>query len=1289
MKMWKFQTANQKGEAKMMTYWNRMRVLLGIIAWAVSSVLLIAGRMYGQYPGGGHQIFNVSVSASSSRCPGQLYESVSQSCQTPTGLLLAGSEFEGTSVGSATQDLAVVGAIGLTNGPVQPFTVGVSLATDVAEPSGIQTVFTIKAQPSANGAGVTFALFRGPDGYWYTGKVIDGPSPTNNQTPLYYMNKSWDPMSPCVVVKSCTSDTIYVTFLPSGVVMLDEFAILTNSGSGNNVSFTSGRLAYGYPVAGYRSGGGVAPPSAAPLFYSAGPVSIGALNVSQFRPINSSTYPTLVTRVAAWSGNPGPSEQSYRQFILQDQAATAGSLSAVPCNSGLYLNESAPPYQPSRLNTPCNPKTGVPYGSVSPSVLSFNSTSLQGTSSLTATISNAASSGSPLQISSIALALSNPDLPNDMNNFAISSSSGTNCSTSNPLPVGGSCNIQVNFTPQEQGEFRNTQLQVLTNSNGDSEPFAVKLNGSTPVAPNRNLMENFCSTEYLFCQNYGASLIAFGYDQSYVYVIVNGSFTCGLSLADGVDPAPGVLKSCYIVQVPPTGPAGFSNYCGPSGGNCYIAGNTTAVVAFGSGASWRFATMTGSGPCSPSSFANIDPNPGTNESCFYTTNLVTTPPQNLTVSSSLGTTGGVNVPLINVSWSAPSTGYVPGMTYTLSVFNNGTLVGTATGLTSTSWSGDSISNNNFIGLTRYTVAVTPQFGPAAMGSVTTGYVSPSGIYNPGDCAPQGYFCHPLSGMVSYDNGTGLIAYAASQGAITCNDSLVNGVTTNANGGSYYCYQLQTPPTGPNGFQFCGGEGGTCFTNNSADVVVAFGVNGQFEYLNASYSTPCTVAAFGSTDPAPGLVKACFWSSPAGYVARPPGDGSAWCSVEGGQCTLFGGLGNAYEMEFGANGSYSSNVYIISAGGSATIPCNNQYWGDPSPGNLKSCFYKDLRNLPDGFASIATYGQVFTVLSNGSVAYGVNGAYTYKYYAAGQQGTCNELGFQFMVPNNLNTGGSCYFLPMYNLNISSVSSTSPGNAPNGTTPCAQGDQPDICYFVGNAIIYYGTSLSGAFSSKRFIGAANQVYSVPCNPSSFGGDPAPGYQKACFYSPGPVAGAATATPIMVNLEPVGNVNAITNDGVPFSSGGMDGVVANNPGNTYSANVLGGAVGWNGQTFILGASNTLNGVSSTTIPLPFGTYSTISVLASAVGGNQPSQTFVVSYTDGSTQTFTQGLSDWNTPQSYTGESIAMSMPYRDTSTGVKDARNFNLYGYSFQTDKGRTVQSLQLPNNRNVVVTAVNLQ
>jgi len=108
--------------------------------------------------------------------------------------------------------------------------------------------------------------------------------------------------------------------------------------------------------------------------------------------------------------------------------------------------------------------------------------------------------------------------------------------------------------------------------------------------------------------------------------------------------------------------------------------------------------------------------------------------------------------------------------------------------------------------------------------------------------------------------------------------------------------------------------------------------------------------------------------------------------------------------------------------------------------------------------------------------------------------------------------------------------------------------------------------------------------------------------------------------------------------------------------------------------------------TISLPAGQYSKLEVLAIGVDGNQPNQTFTVNYTTGSATTASQSISDWYTPQFYSGESEAISMSYRDTAGGGIDNRNFSVYSYTITLDNTRTLSSITLPNNGHVVILAM---
>jgi hypothetical protein len=114
----------------------------------------------------------------------------------------------------------------------------------------------------------------------------------------------------------------------------------------------------------------------------------------------------------------------------------------------------------------------------------------------------------------------------------------------------------------------------------------------------------------------------------------------------------------------------------------------------------------------------------------------------------------------------------------------------------------------------------------------------------------------------------------------------------------------------------------------------------------------------------------------------------------------------------------------------------------------------------------------------------------------------------------------------------------------------------------------------------------------------------------------------------------------------------------------------------------------VTGASIPLPAGQFTSLKMLATAVNGNQRGQSFTVTYTDGTKSTVAQGLSDWFAPANYPGETTALTMAWRDNSTGTTDGETFHLYEYSFPLNSAKTVSSISLPNNRNVVALAITL-
>ena len=184
-------------------------------------------------------------------------------------------------------------------------------------------------------------------------------------------------------------------------------------------------------------------------------------------------------------------------------------------------------------------------------------------------------------------------------------------------------------------------------------------------------------------------------------------------------------------------------------------------------------------------------------------------------------------------------------------------------------------------------------------------------------------------------------------------------------------------------------------------------------------------------------------------------------------------------------------------------------------------------------------------------------------------------------------------------------------------------------------------------------------------------------------------ASVTPVMtgtvpVDLASVYNVTGIYNDGTSFApSASLDG-----GGFALSEQLLGREQVGSGVVFEVGPANTPDAVTGKIVTLPQGKFDSLKILAVGVNGDQELQTFAVIYADSTSSTFTQSLSDWASPRNFTGESVAVTMPYRLTADGSKDGRNFYLFAYSFGLDSNKVVRSLSLPMNREALVFAATL-
>jgi hypothetical protein len=174
--------------------------------------------------------------------------------------------------------------------------------------------------------------------------------------------------------------------------------------------------------------------------------------------------------------------------------------------------------------------------------------------------------------------------------------------------------------------------------------------------------------------------------------------------------------------------------------------------------------------------------------------------------------------------------------------------------------------------------------------------------------------------------------------------------------------------------------------------------------------------------------------------------------------------------------------------------------------------------------------------------------------------------------------------------------------------------------------------------------------------------------------------------VSLASEANTIGIFSDGTTLSSGGLDG-----EGHAYSSTELGSSVTLSGTTFSFLPANepdAVSGAGAPVITLPAGNYSALNLLGTGDFGNQGDQDFTVTYTDGTSTQLAQSLSDWWSSSANSGETIAVHSAYLDLNNGTKLNQQVDLYEYSIPLDTTKTVKSLTLPNNPDVVLLAAEL-
>ena len=269
---------------------------------------------------------------------------------------------------------------------------------------------------------------------------------------------------------------------------------------------------------------------------------------------------------------------------------------------------------------------------------------------------------------------------------------------------------------------------------------------------------------------------------------------------------------------------------------------------------------------------------------------------------------------------------------------------------------------------------------------------------------------------------------------------------------------------------------------------------------------------------------------------------------------------------------------------------------------------------------------------------------------------------------------------YTINALPVAATPTFSLAGGTYTGTQ--SVSLSDTTSGALIYYTTNgTTPSTASSQFIPGTPLTISASETVEAIAVES--GYTQSAVASA--TYTIASSAPVEVSLVAAANVVGLSSPGTAVTGGGIDG-----SGNAFDAALLGTSITWSGMTFAFGTEGVNDAVSSATISLPAGNYSQLTMLATGANSNWISQSFIVTYTDGTTTTFTQSISNWDVPQNYSGESQVLSMPSAVGSSGAASTKYgpFYLYGYSFALNSAKVVKSIQLPSNRNVVVLAIDL-
>ncbi|BCE01179.1 discoidin domain-containing protein [Marinicellulosiphila megalodicopiae] len=169
--------------------------------------------------------------------------------------------------------------------------------------------------------------------------------------------------------------------------------------------------------------------------------------------------------------------------------------------------------------------------------------------------------------------------------------------------------------------------------------------------------------------------------------------------------------------------------------------------------------------------------------------------------------------------------------------------------------------------------------------------------------------------------------------------------------------------------------------------IAWGIDGDFVYLNnQTENITCENSSF-DFDPAVGKTKQCFTKvsdnndAPDGFTFI--ANGQAYFDVVG-----------TMDIAFGAEGkfNYRRNLHADYPN-TLTLQCNRANFGDPIPSVNKKCYYKSVpaSQAPSGYEWVADEGKEVIINGEANLAFGTNGEFVYLNNQIGSV-MCNNASF---------------------------------------------------------------------------------------------------------------------------------------------------------------------------------------------------------------------------------------------------------------------------------------------------------